>query len=211
MKKTISLLIFAVLLLPFLFTTTSCTPNNNPAPIRDTVYIRDTVCCACDTVECFDAVACYPFEGNANDVSGNNHNGTVIGATLTSGHKGNANSAFYFNQSASTRIELPNLSVFDNNGELSISVWAYTSSTSSGGNTIVSTTPDVATDRFMLSINWTGNPINTSLFDYGNISSGRLVTPAATIIYNTWEHYVFVKSTTGNFMKIYRNGVEIAY
>nr|HPN19921.1 hypothetical protein [Chitinophagales bacterium] len=120
MKKTISLLIFAVLLLPFLFTTTSCTPNNNPAPIRDTVYIRDTVCCACDTVECFDAIACYPFEGNANDVSGNNHNGTVIGATLTSGHKGNANSAFYFNQSASTRIELPNLSVFDNNGELSI-------------------------------------------------------------------------------------------
>lgn len=36
MKKTISILIVAVLILPFLFTTTSCTPNNNPTPIRDT-------------------------------------------------------------------------------------------------------------------------------------------------------------------------------
>ena len=77
-------------------------------------------------IQCFDAVACYPFEGNANDISGNNYNGTVIGATLTTGHKGHANSAYYFNKSASTRIELPNLSTFDNAGEISISIWAKT-------------------------------------------------------------------------------------
>ena len=210
MKKTISFLILAALLLPFLFTTTSCTPNNNPAPIRDTIYIRDTVCCACDSVECYDAVGCYPFEGNANDISGNGHNGTVTGATLTTGHKGDANSAYYFNKSTSTKIQLPNLSVFDNAGELSISIWAKTDNVVGYGTTIISAEPDVSSDRFQININWSGNPINTNIFDYGNISTGRLTSPASTPVFDTWEHYVFVKSTTGNFMKIYKNGSQIA-
>ena len=183
MKKIISILIVAVLILPFLFTTTSCTPNNNPAPIRDTIYIRDTVCCACDSVECYDAVGCYPFEGNANDISGNGHNGTVTGATLTTGHKGDANSAYYFNKSTSTKIQLPNLSVFDNAGELSISIWAKTDNITAYGTTIISAEPDVSSDRFQININYSGSPVNTN---------------------------IFVKSTTGNFMKIYKNGSQIA-
>lgn len=39
----------------------------------------------------------WPFNGNANDVSGNGHNGTITGATLTSDRFGNSNSAYYFN------------------------------------------------------------------------------------------------------------------
>ena len=42
-------------------------------------------------------VAYYPFNGNANDESGNGNNGTVYGATSTSDRFGNPNSAFYFN------------------------------------------------------------------------------------------------------------------
>jgi hypothetical protein len=41
-------------------------------------------------------VAWFPFNGNANDVSGNGHNGTVYGATLTTDRFGNTNSAYYF-------------------------------------------------------------------------------------------------------------------
>ncbi len=41
-------------------------------------------------------VACYPFNGNANDESGNGLNGTVTGATLTTDRFGNANSAYAF-------------------------------------------------------------------------------------------------------------------
>ncbi|MEA5534957.1 RHS repeat-associated core domain-containing protein [Crocosphaera sp. XPORK-15E] len=37
-----------------------------------------------------DLLAFYPFEGNANDVSGNNKNGNVVGATLTEGYEGQA-------------------------------------------------------------------------------------------------------------------------
>ncbi len=43
----------------------------------------------------------WPFSGNANDESGNSHNGTVNGATLTADRFGNANSAYYFNGTSS--------------------------------------------------------------------------------------------------------------
>ena len=220
MKKITILFFVGFLLAAFVFTTTSCNPNNTPAPVvihdtiivhdstntHDTTNIHDTSC----VTNCFDAVACYPFEGNANDISGNNYNGTILGATLTTGHKGHANSAYYFNKSTSTKIELPNLSTFDVAGEISVSVWAKTDNVTGFGTTIIGTIPDASNDRFQLNINWSGNPVNTNIFDYGNISSGRLVSSASTPVFDTWEHYVFVKSTTGNFMKIYKNGVQNA-
>jgi hypothetical protein len=42
-------------------------------------------------------VAYYPFNGDAQDASGNGNNGTVQSATLTSDHAGKANSAYSFN------------------------------------------------------------------------------------------------------------------
>ncbi|MBY0426394.1 MAG: LamG domain-containing protein, partial [Cytophagales bacterium] len=43
-------------------------------------------------------IAMYPFNGNANDESGNGFNGTVVGANLTVDRFGKANSAYYFDQ-----------------------------------------------------------------------------------------------------------------
>jgi hypothetical protein len=42
-------------------------------------------------------VGWWPFNGNANDESGNNNNGTVFGAALTSDRFGNPNKAYSFN------------------------------------------------------------------------------------------------------------------
>jgi hypothetical protein len=41
-------------------------------------------------------VAYYPFNGNANDISGNGYHGTVNGATLTSDRDGNENNSYSF-------------------------------------------------------------------------------------------------------------------
>jgi hypothetical protein len=41
-------------------------------------------------------VAYYPFNGNANDLSGNENDGTVHNATLTTDRFGNVSSAYYF-------------------------------------------------------------------------------------------------------------------
>ena len=46
-------------------------------------------------------VAYYPLNGNANDESGNNLNGTVYGATLTTNRNGTSNKAYYFDGATS--------------------------------------------------------------------------------------------------------------
>ena len=48
----------------------------------------------------------YPFNGNANDASGNGFNGIVVGATLTADRFGNSNSAYYF-RGNTDYIDLP--------------------------------------------------------------------------------------------------------
>ncbi|RMF63822.1 MAG: LamG domain-containing protein, partial [Bacteroidetes bacterium] len=65
-------------------------------------------------------VAYYPFNGNANDESGNGHDGTVLGTTLTSDRFGTPNSAYNFNGNDS-RIDLGNPVDFES--PLSFSGW----------------------------------------------------------------------------------------
>ncbi|QNA46267.1 LamG-like jellyroll fold domain-containing protein [Lacibacter sediminis] len=69
-------------------------------------------------------IAHYPFSGNANDVSGNNINGTLNNTTITTDRNGNANSAYYFN-GINSYIQLPfsNLYNFAAQDSFSISVW----------------------------------------------------------------------------------------
>ncbi len=68
-------------------------------------------------------VAYYPFNGNANDQSGNNINGVINSATTTTDKYGQLNSAYYFNGSTAY-IQLPysNLYNFSPQDSFSISV-----------------------------------------------------------------------------------------
>lgn len=68
-------------------------------------------------------IAYYPFNGNANDASGNNINGVVNAATLTSDRYGNANTAYYFNGSAYIQLPYSPLYNFAPADSFSISVW----------------------------------------------------------------------------------------
>jgi hypothetical protein len=67
-------------------------------------------------------VVYYPFDGNANDSSGFNNNGTVHGATLVSDRKGNPNSAYSFNGSSSY-ILVPNSSSLNFQQSTTINFW----------------------------------------------------------------------------------------
>ncbi len=64
-------------------------------------------------------VAYYPFNGNANDESGNGKNGTVNGATLTTDRFGNVNNAYNFVNP--NHISVLNSSMFGN--EFTVSYW----------------------------------------------------------------------------------------
>ena len=70
-------------------------------------------------------VAWYPFNGNANDESGNGNNGSVNGATLTTDKDGNEDSAYSFDGMANEII----ISHSDemNSDEMTISVWFFLS------------------------------------------------------------------------------------
>ena len=58
-------------------------------------------------------VGWWPFDGNANDISGNGNHGTVNGATLTTDRYNSANSAYYFD-GINDFINLGGLSVLSN-------------------------------------------------------------------------------------------------
>ena len=69
-------------------------------------------------------VAWYPFNGNANDSSGNGNNGTVSGATLTTDRFGNPGKAYSFN-GTNAYISVPNSSSLSIVGDITISAWIY--------------------------------------------------------------------------------------
>lgn len=70
-----------------------------------------------------DYIAYFPFDGNANDESGNGNHGTVKGATLTEGKDGNDDSAYFFNNN--DYINLGNRDFLDNVVDFTLSTWLY--------------------------------------------------------------------------------------
>ena len=68
-------------------------------------------------------VAFYPFNGNADDESGNGHHGTVSDATLVPDRFGNLDSAYYFD-GVDDYISIENNEDFQPGlGDYSVSVW----------------------------------------------------------------------------------------
>jgi hypothetical protein len=67
-------------------------------------------------------VGYWPFNGNANDESGNGNNGTVNGATLTTDRNGNLNSAYNFENSTIEVSHNPSLG-FTPTASFSVSFW----------------------------------------------------------------------------------------
>ncbi len=69
-------------------------------------------------------VAYYPFDGNADDSSGNGNDGTVYGATLTTDRNNNSNSAYDFDGS-NDHILVADDDLLDLIGEYSYGFWVY--------------------------------------------------------------------------------------
>ena len=70
-------------------------------------------------------VGYWPFNGNANDESGNKYHGIVKGATLTNDRFGNANSAYYFD-GIDNEIFLEDQSDLDLMANITICAWFKT-------------------------------------------------------------------------------------
>jgi hypothetical protein len=75
------------------------------------------------TVPTDNLVAHYPFNGNADDASGNEHHGTIYGATLTTDRFGNPEGAYHFNSAEQDYIRIPDHSQLQVTTNFTISVW----------------------------------------------------------------------------------------
>ena len=75
------------------------------------------------TLEPDGLIAYYPFNGNANDESGNQHNGTVLGPVLTTDRFGTNSSAYYFD-GTNDKIQIgTGLNLINNTDKLTFTAW----------------------------------------------------------------------------------------
>ena len=150
-------------------------------------------------------VAYYPFNGNANDASGNGNNGTVNGATLTTDRFGNVGKAYSFD-GVRNYIEVSNRFFNNGWGNYTISGWFNCANVSGSSQDLLSTNPICGTilglnkgfapNKLSFSIN--SNPDNQS-WDIVSINANTTI-----VQNNQWYHFNLVK--TGNNYKYYVNG-----
>ncbi|MEL7338872.1 MAG: LamG-like jellyroll fold domain-containing protein [Bacteroidota bacterium] len=148
-------------------------------------------------------IAWYPFDGDAQDYSGNANHGTINGASLTTDRFGNPNSAYQFNGS-SNFISFTNQQNFRPDFPITISAWVKIDDY--GNNVIFNNDFTFGEHRgFWLNI------VNGNLYiSYGNGGAadplGRRSIGGNTLLQlNQWYHVTgIVRNTTD--MELYLNG-----
>jgi len=148
-------------------------------------------------------VAFYPFNGNANDESGNGNNGIVTGAILTTDRYDNPDAAFLFNGETDV-ITIPYSNSLNITEALSIAAWI---------NVEYKSLPYLG--RIVIKNPLPNNPIVFGMFHgHTNFISVQLAESPYTIIYLDTEdniienlNWEFVAFTwDGENLKIYVNG-----
>jgi hypothetical protein len=159
-------------------------------------------------------VGWWPFNGNANDESGNNLNGDVFGSSLTSDRYGAPSSAYSFDGQDDYIFmgSIPSLSTVNNNG-FTMALW-FNSNTYSGLNTDLYDLRSNNISSNQILINNCGNGcIQSQNFDFPNwVSSGYTNGGFAFFVSNnfTINNWVFVvcsQNYSTNENKLYVNGI----
>lgn len=91
-------------------------------------------------------IAQYNFDGNANDISGNNLHGSVLGPILVSDREGNPSSAYSFD-GVDDIIEVPNFPISHNT--YSFCAWVKSGVNINSGNSIVTQLNELGTSSSM--------------------------------------------------------------
>ena len=154
-------------------------------------------------------VGYWPFNGNANDESGNGNNGTVNGATLTSDRNNDINSAYQLN--GKTDNILINNNFFDNGStNWSISSWHKLDELSNPNNgnsshILFNSSPH---NGLGLAMNWGSSSKYSMSIGNGNPSTSWNVIFNAqsnqNVELNSWNHVVLVK--TNKIYSLYIDG-----
>jgi hypothetical protein len=159
-------------------------------------------------------VAYYPFDGNANDASGNGNDGVVFGATLTTDRFGNASNAYSFT-GATNYIACSGDIGISNNAPRTVSVWFE------GGLQI---NGDTGGFVGWPSENLSGNPYGWAnhiyfpevvddefRIDTGDANSLLFCQPNSSNIFNGWHHFVWTYQTNFGNAVFYIDGIVMPH
>jgi uncharacterized protein (TIGR02145 family) len=154
-------------------------------------------------------VGWWPFNGNANDESGNGNNGTVNGATLTTDRNGLANKAYSFD-GVDDRIEVP--SVNGNYQNFSVSLWIRSSSSGQSQQVFFAHSDYTNSSKEIIALTKNSSNLWLGFKQNSNCMAGQGwngVTGNITSNFNNvWNHLVFVFS--GPIKATYLNGNLLA-
>lgn len=153
-------------------------------------------------------VGYWPFNGNANDESGNSNNLNNNGAALTSDRLNISNKAFSFTGQSGdgitgTYMTIPNLAVNQMNS-FTINIWVFESSVLGDGEAYITFGDTYPGGAIEISRDGYSLPSGAGVlrFNYGNLASNMIT--AGTGFQNQWIMCTMTKNN--NELKAYING-----
>jgi hypothetical protein len=152
-------------------------------------------------------VGYWPFNGNANDESGNGNNGVVNGATLSTDRFGNVNSSFSFN-GQNQRIDVPTNNQLYNTS-FSVSCFFRLDQVDIQTNAAIFISSGQGSPNNGLYIGVNGNANN--YFGFFDFYSNQLYSsnPLSVVGDNTWHHFVATYNKTNGQRIIYLDNLII--
>jgi hypothetical protein len=143
-------------------------------------------------------VAYFPFDGDADDASGNGHHGTVHGATLTTDRYGEDARAYAFD-GVDDFVSIPDSPDFDiGAGDMTVLLWALLEAGPRFRGLISHTNGDEANDGWWWTVDYVRDAMWVCMDDRDHILRKELPL-------DTWIHLAFVKS--GSEITFYIDGV----
>ena len=153
----------------------------------------------------------WRLDGDALDYSGNDYDGIINGATITSGLGQNA---YNFN-GTDQYIVMPsdpyNGALSDSDDTMSISVWLYPTSVSSNAtnhgiqNCFVAHSSDNDNDNFELGVDYSTNALQVYLDT--NIDDLTVTFSNTILTMNTWTFLVLTVDLVNGIVRAYKNGI----
>ena len=149
-------------------------------------------------------VGWWPFNGNANDESGNGNNGTVNGATLTIDRNGVANQAYSFDVNQKIGTFITNFPVYTVSIWAKINTWNLGIGTVNGGSLASHKSDGYYGNGWVLEHN--GEYQNQWCWLEYNGNNNNIQQYSGSPQLNTWYHVILTSDSQG-IRKLYINGV----
>jgi hypothetical protein len=154
-------------------------------------------------------VGYWPFNGNANDASGNGNHGIVYGASLATDRNGNVNSAYNFDND-SIKCNIKKLLI--NNTPFSINAWFKSSIiTNADGWPDWNVKQDIPSDAYIYQFGSGKNQVSTSIYGKGYLQIWPTYYSIQDQSYHANNWFCLSVIYTGDSLKTYINGNNNQY